>query len=127
VTNRLDRAAVADGRLTPERVRSVALTGVLVDMGATMLCLPADVIERLGLEFKEDIPVVTAEGPAWHRLFWDAVVEVEGREGLFECMEVPAGTSALLGQLPLERLGLEPDLENRRLRPVPREPYITIL
>jgi predicted aspartyl protease len=127
VTNRLDQADAARGRLPPGRIRSVTLREVLVDTGAFTLCLPADVIERLGLEFNVDVPVITAEGPATHRRFLDAFVEVEGRSGLFECMEVPEGSLALLGQVPLEVLGLEPDLKNRRLRLIPPEEHMTIL
>jgi predicted aspartyl protease len=127
VINRADRVRADAGDIPRERVRSVTLARVLVDTGATMLCLPADVVEKLGLEFKENSPVMTAEGPATHRRFLDAFIEVEGRSGLFECMEVPRGTSALLGQVPLEVLGLEPDLQNGTLRALPSEQHLTIL
>jgi hypothetical protein len=57
-------------------------------------------------------------------------LSVEGREGTFNCIELPAGTDPLLGLIPLEDLGLEPDLKNQRLRLLPmegKETYLTVL
>jgi hypothetical protein len=53
-----------------------------------------------------------------------------GREGTFECLELPGGKNALLGVIPLEALGLELDLKNQRLKVLPissTETYLTIL
>ena len=50
ITNRLDEAKAEDGLIPMEQVRSVTLENVLVDTGATTLCLPKDVIARLGFE-----------------------------------------------------------------------------
>lgn len=55
---------------------------------------------------------------------------VEGREGRYDCVELPAGQIPLLGLIPLEDLGLEPDLQNQRLRHLPtqgKETYMTVL
>lgn len=52
-----------------------------------------------------------------------------GRDGTFDCLELPAGTDPLLGVIPLEALGLEPDRRNQRLRLLPEEPgdsYFTV-
>ncbi len=43
-------------------------------------------------------------------------LNVEGREGTYNCVELPIGQTPLLGLIPLEDLGLEPDLQNQRLR-----------
>jgi hypothetical protein len=50
VINRIDQALAEDGRLPLDQVRSTTLDNVLVDTGATTLCLPADVIAQLGLK-----------------------------------------------------------------------------
>ena len=53
-----------------------------------------------------------------------------GREGTFECLELPGGREALLGVIPMEALGLEPDLRNQTLKVLPTESvdtYLTIL
>ena len=44
-------------------------------------------------------------------------------------MELPGGDGALLGVIPLEALGFEPDLREQRLRKLPMGPdesYLTI-
>jgi predicted aspartyl protease len=130
VTNRLDLARLAAGEITPDQVRSVSLDNVLVDSGATTLCLPADVIARLGLAVRREVPIATATGPGTARLFQDAAITLMGREGTFDCLELPAGTTPLLGVVPLEALGIEADFRNGRLRLLPEEPgntYFTIL
>jgi len=48
ITNRLDQALAARGFIPLEQVRSITLKNVLVDTGATTLCLPADAIADVG-------------------------------------------------------------------------------
>ena len=50
VTNLIDAGMVSRGALDGDKVRTATLSDVLVDTGATHLCLPADVIARLGLK-----------------------------------------------------------------------------
>jgi len=60
----------------------------------------------------------------------DVKLTVEGREGRYDCVELPAGQTTLLGLIPLEDLGLEPDLQIQRLRHLPtqgKETYMTVL
>lgn len=130
VTNRIDQALAEDGKLPPDQVRSMTLDNVLVDTGATTLCLSADVIAHLGLKLLKEVPVETATGVSTARIFQDAKLVICGREGTFECLELPGGRDALLGVIPLEALGLEPDLRNQTLKVLPTEPtetYLTIL
>jgi predicted aspartyl protease len=130
VTNRIDQALAEDGRLPAEQVRSVTLTNVLVDTGATTLCLPADVIAKLGLKLLKEVDVSTAMGIGKARIFRDATISLCDREGTFECLELPGGRDALLGVIPMEALGLEPDLRNQRIKVLPTESvdtYLTIL
>jgi clan AA aspartic protease len=130
VTNRIDQALAEDGRLSNEDVRSVTLTNVLVDTGATTLCLPADVIAKLGLKLLKEVDVSTAMGIGKARIFQDAKISLCDREGTFECLELPGGRDALLGVIPMEALGLEPDLRNQRIKVLPTESvdtYLTIL
>ena len=42
IVNRADQIRAEDGTISPERVRSITLKNVLVDTGATTLCLPKD-------------------------------------------------------------------------------------
>jgi clan AA aspartic protease len=130
VTNRIDQALAEDGRLPLDQVRSTTLNNVLVDTGATTLCLPADVIAQLGLKMLKEVDVSTAMGISKARIFQDAKISLHGREGTFECLELPGGRDALLGVIPMEALGLEPDLRHQRIKVLPTESvdtYLTIL
>lgn len=51
IANAMDQERVVVGEINAAAVRSVTLTSVLVDTGATFLSLPADLIVRLGLRF----------------------------------------------------------------------------
>lgn len=130
VINRADQIVADRGLMPASEVRSVTLDDVLVDTGATTLCLPADIIAQLGLALLKEVDVETAMGIGKARIFQDAKVSLLGREGTFECLELPEGRSPLLGVIPLEALGIELDLKNQRLVTLPISPtetYLTIL
>ncbi|MEM6840110.1 MAG: retroviral-like aspartic protease family protein, partial [Cyanobacteria bacterium P01_C01_bin.120] len=118
------------GLISEKQIRSLELQEVLVDTGATTLCLPAETIAQLGLELLREVQISTANGIGTARIFQDAKIALCGREGTFECLELPGGQNPLLGVIPMEALGLEPDLQNQRLRVLPissSETYLTIL
>jgi hypothetical protein len=128
VTNRIDRVMAERGFISAEEVRSVILDNVVVDTEATLLSLPARIINQLGLIQVGERDVETSAGIKKGRIFADAQIIVEGREGRFDCLELPEGVSAvLLGVIPMEELGLEPDLKNRRLRVLPMNNQQTYL
>lgn len=130
VINCIDQANAEDKLISSEKVRCVTLKNVLVDTGATTLCLPADVIAQLGLKLLKEVDVATATGIGKARIFQDAKIFLLGREGTFECLELPGGKDALLGVIPLEALGIELDLRNQKLKLLPISPtdtYLTIL
>jgi predicted aspartyl protease len=62
ITNRGDQFLAKRGLIDDREVRSLTLKKVLVDTGATTLCLPDEVIEALGLEVLKEVDVVTAMG-----------------------------------------------------------------
>jgi predicted aspartyl protease len=130
VANGIDQARAQAGEIAPASIRTVTITDVLVDTGATYLGLPPDVIARLGLLQRGERPIRTANGVIQARLFRDADLTVMGRSTSLDVLELPAGTPVLLGVTPMEILGLEPDLRQRRLRLLPLDPndtYITAL
>jgi hypothetical protein len=49
VTNEVDKMLAERGFIPAEQIRSITIDNVLVDTGATRLCLPADIIAQLGL------------------------------------------------------------------------------
>jgi predicted aspartyl protease len=130
VINRADQILAAAAVISPDQIRSLTLENVLVDTGATTVCLVPEVISRLGLQLLKEVDVATAKGIGKARIFRDATLIIAGREGTFECLELPGGQNNLLGGIPLEALGLEPDLRSQKLRVLPtesNETYLTIL
>ena len=130
ITNRADQSAANRGYIPADQVRSLTLDNVLVDTGATTLCLPATAIAQLGLDLLREVDVSTATGLSTARIFQDAHLSLLGREGNFECLELPGGQNALLGVIPLEALGIELDLQNQTLKVLPEtsvDTYLTIL
>ncbi|NCR39641.1 MAG: aspartyl protease [Microcystis aeruginosa W13-11] len=130
VINRADQILAAAAVISPDQIRSLTLENVLVDTGATTVCLMPEVISRLGLQLLKEVDVATAKGIGKARIFRDATLIIAGREGTFECLELPRGQNNLLGVIPLEALGLEPDLRSQKLRVLPtesHETYLTIL
>lgn len=119
IANAADQLMVERGLLEPARLRKVVLDEVLVDTGATHLALPAGLIHQLGLRLRKTVEVSTATGLVDARVFRDADLEVQGRTGTFDCLELAEGAQPLLGVVPLEVLGLEPDLKRQRLRLLP--------
>ena len=119
VTNHIDEILGERGFIPAEQRRSITIDNVLVDTGATRLCLPADIISQLGLPMLGEIDGHTAIGARQFRLFKNVALAVAGREGRYDCVEIPAGEEPLLGLIPLEDLGLEPDLKNQRLIVLP--------
>lgn len=128
VTNFIDLVMAERGFISAEEVRSVTIDKVIVDTGATLLSLPAPIISQLGLKQVGKRNVETSTGITIGRIFAGAQIIIEGREGRFDCLELPEGVSAvLLGVTPLEELGLEPDLKNQRLRVLPMNDQQTYL
>jgi clan AA aspartic protease len=130
VINRADQILAEHGAIAPNQIRSLTLKKVLVDTGATTLCLPKGAIQTLGLKILKEVDVATAMGIGKARIFRDATIALHDREGTFECLELPGGDDPLLGVIPLEALGLEIDLKTQTLNPLPISPtetYLTIL
>lgn len=122
ITNRADEIRAAAGVILPEQIRRVTLPDVLVDTGATVLCLPADVISALGLAPLKEVLTSTAAGYQRATVYQDAKVSLMGREGVFQALQLPGGEHPLLGVIPMEELGVEIDLQKQELKLLPMEP-----
>ena len=108
------------GQLSPEKVRSVRLNGV-VDTGATRLVLPAKISQDLGLQKRGETSVRYADNRREKRLLVrNALVEMLGREGNFSAILEPDRKDALIGAIVLEELDLIVDCSGQKL--VPRDP-----
>ena len=130
LTNLIDQVLAQRGFISPEEVRSCTLDDVLVDTGATMLCLPTAIISQLGLVQGGEANVETAAGVKQRRIFRAVDLRIGERQGTFDCLELTEVSYALLGVTPMEVLGLEADLKNRKLRVLPmnsEQTYLSIL
>ena len=100
VTNHIDEILGERGFIPAEQIRSITIDNVLVDTGATRLCLPAGIISQLGLPMLGEIDGHTAIGTRKFRLFKDVTLAVAGRESRYDCVEIPP-EEPLLGLIPL--------------------------
>jgi clan AA aspartic protease len=125
--NSVDEELALRGSVAPDEVRSMEIEA-LVDTGATMLMLPADVVERLGVRIAGQRNVRYADGRV-EPLPWVAGVKIVilGRETVVTALVGAAGTTPLIGQIPLEELDLLVDPKSRELRVNPASPDVPLL
>ena len=122
ITNRADEIRATDGTIAADQVRQLTLDKVLADSGATTLSLPKALIEQLGLEPLKEVLTRTAAGYKRSIVYQDAKLMIGDRIGVFQCLELPGGDDPLLGVIPMEELGVEPDLQKHELRFLPMVP-----
>jgi predicted aspartyl protease len=114
VENASDLERVALGVLPADQVRSLDVQ-VLVDTGTNYVTLAASDVTRLGLRAVRQRQARTAAGLVVQQIYSAVRVTVEGRDCLSEVVELPDGSPALLGQVPLELMDFWIDMTNRRL------------
>lgn len=120
--NSLDVARVIERSLPEAAVRGTEIDA-LVDTGATMLVLPAEIIAAIGVPILGTRRVRYANRETGERP-WVGNVEIEilGRKTVCTAIVERAGTTALIGQIPLEELDLLVDPKSRELRVNPASP-----
>jgi predicted aspartyl protease len=110
-----DLFAVRKGELDAESVRTVEVDDALVDTGATMLSMPHQMIEQLGLH---EVRRRTARTPAGVRdftIYSPVQLTIQGRACTLEVSDLPDDCPVLIGQIPLELLDWVVDPVNQRL------------
>ena len=122
VANNVDDELAQRGQLSADKVRRLTLSA-LVDTGATMLVMPEDVIQRLGLRPMRTVNTRLGDGQVTPRTIYGSVkLTVLKRMMTVDVVGAPPGVPALLGQIPLEGLDFVVDLANQRLIPNPESP-----
>jgi predicted aspartyl protease len=91
----------------------------LVDTGATRLYLQSGLIKALGLRKTSDIRSKTTNGVRRRSVFQPVQLELMGRNGAFEVVEIDDDVPNLLGQIPLEYLDFVVDPKGQKLIPNP--------
>jgi predicted aspartyl protease len=117
LTNLFDLGA-QHRKLSKAKPRTIEVEA-LVDTGATRLYLKPSVIRALGLEKVDEIISQTTNGPAKRLVFEPVRLEVQGRYGNFDVVDIGENVPNLLGQIPLEYLDFVVDSKNRKLIPNP--------
>lgn len=122
-----DRVLARRGYLDEKAVRSERVR-VLTDTGATMLVLPEDLVDVLGLERMGKVVVTYADERKEERpTAGPIMVHVGQRSILAQCVVGPPGSEPLLGQVILEQLDLLVDPREGKLIPRPESPYFPTL
>ena len=95
----------------------------VVDTGATMVVLPQEIVDELGLKKVREVRVRYANNSTQSKsVYGVATVEISGRTGNFDVLAEAAGSQPLIGQVVLEILDLVVDSRTRRLIPNPMSP-----
>ena len=127
LANNHDEEDVKCGRRRPAEIRSVHVRA-RVDTGATMLVLPADLVDKLGLFPDGYRKVRYADGRIRERPWVSSIrITILGRETVTNALVADAGTTPLVGQLPLEELDLIVDPKSGELRVNPDSPDAPLL
>ena len=127
LTNSDDIALARAGKITPAEIRTVTVAA-LVDTGATMLVLPKEVIQNLGLQAIRTTRSRIGDGRFIERtIYGPAKLKVMDREVICEAADSPPNVPPLLGQIPLESLDLHVDCKGQRLIPNPESPDMTLI
>ncbi len=121
-TNYDDLSDVARKR-TKRKPRSVK-ADALVDTGATRLYLQKQVIAVLGLRPVSEITSRTMSARSETRTVFSPVeLEIQGRKGSFDVVELPDSLPNIIGQIPLEHLDWVVDLRRGKLIPNPEHKH----
>ncbi len=117
LTNQGDLVAV-HRKLSKARPRTVEAEA-LVDTGATRLYLQSRLIKALGLCKESEVQSKTTNGVRRRAVFEPVRLELMGRNGVFQVVEVDDNVPNLLGQIPLEYLDFVVNPRGQKLIPNP--------
>jgi predicted aspartyl protease len=122
VENWLDAELVAAGT-RKEKPRAVE-TEALVDTGAVKFYLKSSLIQKLGLRPIGEIKSRTMSARSEARkAFAPVSLEIQGRTGHYEVVELPDSLPNVVGQIPLEDMDWVVDCRNQKLVPNPEHKH----
>jgi clan AA aspartic protease len=100
----------------------------VVDTGATMLVLPKDIVDRLGLRKVEEVRVRYANNNVETKQMLGVItLELQERAGNFAVFAEVEGAQPLIGRIVLERLHLVIEPSTSRVMPNPRSPEMPMV
>ena len=90
----------------------------LVDTGATFLTMPADLLERLGVEPFQSVTLRLANGEVERRRIGEVRVQLDGQERTAVCVFGESSAPPIIGAVTLQSFLLVVDTVEHRLAPV---------
>ncbi|MEW5692582.1 MAG: retroviral-like aspartic protease family protein [Candidatus Hydrogenedentota bacterium] len=127
IQNYEDIIRAKDGRLDKSKIRQIEVEG-LVDTGATLLQLPKNIVDNLGLEVYREVTATYANGKKEIKGVAGGIrLEILGRQAEVECIVEEEGTNVLIGQIPLEAMDLVVDCRTNKLGPRPESPDMAMI
>jgi clan AA aspartic protease len=116
LSNVADSSAAAEGKLPPDRVRTVE-ADALVDTGAVRSCVPASLLDKLGIKPYDHVTVELADGRESVVGIADGVrFEIMQRRSSDDALIL--GDEVLIGQTLLEKMDLLVDCTRQQLVPI---------
>ena len=113
--NNADANAAAEGALPAEKVRALEVDA-LVDTGAVRSCIPASMMERLGIRPHEHVSIELADGSKRSvGIAYGVRFEIMQRRSSDDALIL--GDEVLIGQTLLEKMDLLVDSTRQRLVP----------
>ena len=110
-----------------DQTKSVEIEAV-IDTGATMVVLPQNVVEKLGLKKIRETRVRYANNKTELKSIYGVVtIEIKGRTGNFDVLAEAEGSQPIIGQVVLEILDLVVDPRTRTLTPNPMSPEMPMV
>ena len=109
--------AVEATLIHPEHRERAVTAAFLVDTGAFYSLLPAEIVERLGLEAEEDVEGILSSGKPVVSKLGEVRIRLDSRERTTTFLAGPPGCSLLLGSVTVGALALAADPRHRRLVP----------
>ena len=128
LVNYQDQVLVEHGYREAANIRQERVR-VLADSGSTLLVLPQDLVERLGLRITDRKVIVTYadERKEERSVARGLIIQVGDRDMVTECVVGPPRSEPLLGRIVLTRLDLLVDCAQGKLVPRPESPYLPLL
>jgi predicted aspartyl protease len=107
-----------DRKVSRRKPRQIEVQA-LVDTGATRLYLKPSVIKSLGLRKVDEVRSQTTNGIRTRGVYDPVRLELLGRHGTFDVVDIDEHVPNLLGQVPLEVLDFVVDPKGQKLIPNP--------
>jgi len=100
----------------------------VIDTGATMVVLPEDIVDALGLRKVREVKVRYANNKVEMRPIYGVVtIELKGRSANLDVLVEEKGSQPLIGQVLLELLDLIVEPKTRKLIPNPASPEMPMM